>query len=287
MPLTADNTKSIVIAVSVVIIVGLFVLVVREKSGDNKLSLMVGDSKLEMTFSGDKIAFQDILGDLFNDERRKKETLALLSGVYSLYKRDSLDLINSYRTEDNNSELSQALRHLLFDLAGPFKRKYHHYYDITQISVIDGLKELPYNHPVLENLRELSDRHEGIFVTVMVSVDAYIDNTLLNRDATICEGSKYVGRTIALQNPHDPTRVITVSVSDTFPCPVRYRNGQLEERKLLLRINCAAGKQLFGDINPKSPERVEMYPAPEGYTFPDSQSTLDTNECSGVARAPS
>jgi hypothetical protein len=265
--------------------VGLFVYVVRERSGDSKLSLMVGDSKLEMAFSGDKIIFQDVVGKLLNDERSKKETLAILNGVYGLYRRDSMDLINSYRMDENDNELSRSIRQLLVDLAGPFKRNFHSYYDITQISVIDGLKELLYDHPVLQELRELSDKHEAMFAIVIVPADVYIDNTLSNRNAKICAGDKYFGRTLAIQNRTDPTRVITVSASDTFPCPVRNPNGKPEERKILLRINCAAGRQLFGDINPKNPESVEIYPAPEGYTFPDSQDTLDTSECPGVKRA--
>jgi hypothetical protein len=288
MSLTVEGTKSIVIAVSVVIVVGLFVYVVRERSGDSKLSLMVGDSKLEMAFSGDKIIFQDVVGKLLNDEHSKKETLAILNGVYGLYRRDSIDLINSYRMDENDNELSRSIRQLLIDLAGPFKRKFHSYYDITQISVIDGLKKLLYDHPVLQELRELSDKHEVMFAIVMIPADVYIDNTLSNRNAKICKGDKYFGRTIAIQNRADPTRIITVSTSDTFPCPVRIRNnGEPEERKTLLRINCAAGRQLFGDINPKNPESVEIYPSPEGYTFPDSQDTLDTTECHGVKRATS
>jgi hypothetical protein len=287
MSLTVEGTKSIVIAVSVMIIVGLFLYVVQGRSGASKFNIKVGENQLEMDFSGDEITFQNVVGKLLNNEHSRKETLAILNGVYGLYKRDSMDLINSYRIDDNDSELFRSIRQLLIDLSGLFNRKFHSYYDITQISVINGLKELPYDHPVLENLRDLSDKHESIFATVIVPAEIYIDNTLSNRNAKICEGDKYFGRTIAIQNLADPTRVITVSASDTFPCPVRTNHGKLEERKILLRINCAAGRQLFGEITPKTPESVEIYPAPEGYTFPDSQGTLDTSECSRVKKATS
>lgn len=261
------SNKPLIIAVSVVIIVGIFMYIMNNRDGSGSLTIKTGENEVTMEFSDNKVNFRDLIEILFNNDKYKKDALAILRDSYDLYYKDSELLVDSIRRESGESKFSQQIRGLLVDLKGPFERKYHNYYDITDVRVVDAISTLGYKHDVAKKLREIKDSAKGIFEQRGIDVDvAFISSdNILNGNAAVCEDSQHRGRDLLLLNPNNLTKTITVFARNRFPC-VRKSDGSGWE-KPLIQVNLNDGKQLFGNIILGKKENAILYPAPKGYSI--------------------
>jgi hypothetical protein len=260
------DRKNVIIALSVVTIVGLFAYVLLKTQKDGTLIIKSGDSEMKMVFSSTNIELRQFMNQLFADELRKKETLAIFRGLYNLYEHNDPHLIFSFRNEGGESGLSQSIRELLFELRGPFQRQYHTYYDIDKISVIDALIALGHEHPVAERLRELRDNYQGMFeergIEAYVSLDN--DGAITDGHAAVCVGSKFRGRDLLILNPTNEV-TISVLVSKSFLCHHNRGNRHSVDEIQVIKINHNDGQKLFAGKKPENEEHVIIYPAPTGY----------------------
>jgi hypothetical protein len=232
---TVANQKNIVIAVSVVIVAGLFVYVLLKRPGDGTLTIKSGDTEMKMEFSGNKIDLGQFMDQLVEDKSRAA-TLAILREVYHLYEGNS-----------------------------PY--------------LIDALRALPYDHPVIEKLRELSENHAEMFKPMGIPTYISLSNHIPIGEAMICAGSKYHRRKLLIINPTN-NAMIEVLTSHSTPCLQSHMDNicrindnsnddKTQETQVKIqrvRINPKKSKELFGDTIPKGPTRACMVPVPEGYS---------------------
>jgi hypothetical protein len=254
----------LIVAMALVVVVCLFVGVVWVTERNGKLIIKMGESEVHMDL-GKTVELHVLLAQLFKDEQQQRETTALLKELHHLYKRDSLDLIDTFRHEPGDTELSEHLRSLLVALQGPFQRPYHHFYDITQPTIVDALVALGYTHPVAEKLRQLQEQAQGMFEERGVYVTiAFLAEGLVEGNAVVCAGSPYRGRDLLLINPTDPHRAITVFARDASHC-IRVPASN-DDEMFPIRIHLSDGRRLFGDRGLGDAERAILYPSPRGYT---------------------
>jgi hypothetical protein len=264
-----DFKKSIVIAIAVLAIVGMFVYVLQRNRQDGLLEVSFGEAKVNMKFTGSSIELRKIFEETYKDASKKKEAMAILEAFFQIYERDNVKLIASYRDEDGNTEISKSIRKLLFELQGPFQRKYHTYYDITQPSVVDAINDLGYEHEVPRELRRLSHDATGIFEKKSIEVEIRVDahHIIEDGNAVVCEGSGLHSRYLLLITPdyHLPKQVFA---SRSNICINTHNN------KPSIEISHSDANKLFGDQMPANSKRAIMYIAPVGYQFIPQQGIM-------------
>ena len=264
MRLPPGPNHHLIVAMALVVVVVLFVGMVWVTEGNGKLIIKMGESEVHMDIEN-TVELQVLLAQLFKDEQRQRETIAILKEFYHLYKRDSLDLIDTFRHEPGDTELSRRLRDLLVALQGPFQQAYHHFYDITQPAIVDALVALGYTHPVAEKLRQLQEQAQGMFEERGIYVTiAFLAEGLVEGNAVVCTGSPYRGRDLLLINPTDLHRTITVFARDASHCITVSASN--DDEMFPIRIHLSDAKRLFGDRGLGNAERAILYPSPRGYT---------------------
>ena len=262
----AENSIPKIVSVSLVLvtIVGLFLFVMNSRAGPGALTIKAGGSELVMNFADNKLNFSDLIKTLLSDDKYKNDTLAILSDNYGLYQEGSEKLVDQIRREPGNTHFAEMMRELLNDKKGPFEQKYHTFYDIQDVNTVDIIKALDYKSKVAVRLRELKDNSEGIFEQrgIHVRVAFYSDDSILDGNAAVCEGSRYRGRDLILLNPREPSKTISVFARNSFSC-IRVDNGD-EESDMLVQINHNDGKKLFGDILFSAKEEAVLFPIKKG-----------------------
>ena len=264
-----DFKKSLVVAVAVLAIVGMFVFILHKHRQDGLLEVSFGEAKVNMKFTGSTIELRKIFEETYKDELKKKEAMAILEAFFQIYERDNIKLIASYRDEDGDSNISGALRKLLFELQGPFQRKYHTYYNITQASVVDALNDLGYEHKVSQELRKLSHDATGVFEKKSIDVEIRIDSSNIIEDgqAIVCEGSGLHSRYLLIMtlDSHSPKQIFA---SKSNICADIHNNVPS------IKISHSDADQLFGDQTLANRQRAIMYIAPVGYQFIPQQGIM-------------
>ena len=262
-----STKKSSVIAVSLVVIVGIFAYIFVKKDGVGDLTIKSGEHEISFSFKDKELSLEDLLKTLLENPIHSKLVYSMLRDNYNLYHRESDFLIDSFRRESPDSELSKNIRELLVDLKGPFSRDAHTYHDITRVNTVDAINNLGYEHPVSSRLRDLKDSVAGIFeergVEVIVS---FISSTnILDGNAAVCKGSKYRGRDLLLLNPNDTNKTISVFSRNTTNC-LNAGAGE-SEKAARIQINHNDAKKLFGDIVLSKTEKAVLYPAQQNAHF--------------------
>jgi hypothetical protein len=267
MPERSETIKNMTIIVAIVVIVGMFLFIMNNRQGAGSLTIKTGDSELVLDFSDNKVNFTELIDMLLKGEKYKNDTLSILRDSYGLYNKDSELLVDYIRRQPGNSAISEKFRELLVDLRGPFERKYHNYYDITLVEVVDAINSLGYDHEVPVRLRELKDSASGIFEQRGIDVDVAVISAekILDGNAAVCEGSKYRGRDLLLLNQSDLNKTISVFARNSFQC-IKPSTGA-GKGKPLVQINPNDATKLFGNIIFKTKERAILYPTQSGYSI--------------------
>jgi len=216
-----------------------------------------------MDFADNKMDFSDLISRLMQDEENKKNTLAILRDSYGLYEKDSPLLIDEIRRRAGNDDFSKGIRELLVNLAGPFKREYHHYYDITIREIVEAINNLEYEHEVPKEFRELSNKEVGIFkirpVDVYLTVSA--PGKIPDEEAAVCRGvgSDYYRRHLLII--HEDSPPLLVFANHFF---IDVDGGD----KPCIMINPNAAKKLLGkDAVPGLKYEARIHAARPGYQF--------------------
>lgn len=279
-----ETIKTVVIALSVITIVGMFMFIMNGRDSSGLLTVKIGDNEVSVDFSNNELNFSKLIDNLFEDNKSKQETLGILRDSHELYYIHSKLLVDRIRREPAESDFSVEIRDLLFDLKGPFERKQHTYYDITDTKVTNVINNLDYEHDVAIKFRELRDNSEGIFESRGIDVEvAFISaNNIRDSYAAVCEDSKHRGRDLLLLNPNNLTKTITVFARNRFPC-VKKSDGTGWE-KPLIQINLAEGKRLFGDIILGKKEKAILYPAPKGYSAEPKVTITSNNQVTNLTQ---
>jgi hypothetical protein len=205
---------------------------------------------------------------IYKDGPSKTQALAILSKYFNLYGRDSSELIDSYRREEPDSQVSNAFRQLFYDLKGPFDRGYHYYYDITKSSIVDAINSLDYKHEVARKFRDVRDKAIGIFQMRSSEADIYFDpDDMLEKGVgVVCVGNELYGRYVLIVNPDNQKRIRIISTNTQTICPGERNTSSL------IKISHWDGNDLFCKIDLIGKKRVIMYSAPIGYMFSSSTS---------------
>ncbi len=263
----SELIKTMAIIAALVVIVGMFLFIMNNRSGAGSLTIKTGDSELVLDFSDNKLNFSELIGMLLKGEKYKNDTLSILRDSYGLYSKDSDLLVDYIRRQQGDSGISRKFRELLVDLRGPFHRDYHNYHDITLVEVVDAINSLDYDHEVSVRFRELKDSSSGIFEQRGIDVDVAVISAekVLDGNAAVCEGSVYRGRDLLLLNPSDLRKTINVFSRNSFQC-IKPSAG-IEKGKPLVQINPNDAIKLFGNIIFKAKEQAILYPTQSGYSI--------------------
>ena len=231
----------------------------RKGAGSLHIETDAGIFKIQL--ADDNVNLKDLLSNLLTTDNYRDDTLAILQKSFKLFKRDSSQLIDSFRREDGKSSLSKNIRELLLDLKGPFDRSFHNYYDITEESVVSAINDLNYNHSVPIKFREFRDKSTGIFEDRGIEVEVSINSSdaITDGNAAVCKGSKYHGRNLLLLDRNNRHKSIKVFARNTCLCI------NLDERQTLIQINQIDGKKLYGDNNFNKNWKALLFLLPIGY----------------------
>ncbi len=262
----ASFKSAVMFAAVLLAIVAMFMNFMHSRNGDGNLVIRSGDNEFQMGFSGNELDLDDLLEKLSQDPRQWNATKAVLRHTYDLYDINDTHLVDRLRKESGDSTTASAIRELLSDLKGPFQRKFHSFYDVTQTEIVTAVQDLDYNHSVAKEFRRLRDQAEGIFEErgIEVEVSFLHEKNVNDEHAILCNGSQYRGLDLLLLNPDDYQKIVKVFARSTGPCikPPSGTVAGLEQ----VRIKLKAGRKLFGTIGVQNSARAILYPVRNGYT---------------------
>jgi hypothetical protein len=246
-----DNGKSIrshlIYGVTIIAIIGVFSFLLYKSDKPGSLRFQIGDNELEISLEGDTLTIKNMLDHLFKDETTKRESSALLKEFGSFYQPSDPGLVEVIEQQDIESEVAKKLRHLLYDLKGPFERSTHTFYDVEDVHIVDAIEKLGFDHAVAKELRELLIYKKGPFEeqTIEIIISAPSENRIAAGRAASCNGSKFYKREIRIFNLQR-TNSISAYVSESFPCLESDKEEKSEIGKLI-QISSADMKNLMGD----------------------------------------
>ena len=215
------------------------------------------------------VSLSDLLQLLLGeDSNQKVSALAIMRDKYGLYSKESNEMVDYLRHVHSESPFAFHIRELLFELKGPFTRKEHNYYDITEDEVVKAINSLGYQHEVAKRLREYSDKEEGIFKNVAIEVRIKMGKRTILGNTPVCLNSEFAGRDLMLidaSNPFNPLPIFAkASPCMTTKAGTMYIAGEIVEAGILY-LHADDAKKLFGSDYLKTERQALMYLAPRGY----------------------
>lgn len=223
------------------------VIAANQTTKSSNIKINVGENSIEMGFEKDGLNLRQILDELFADEERRRETLALLREFNDIYKVSDKRLIDRLSREPGESSLSGNFRRLLFDLQGPFRRNFHKYYDVEQVSVVEAIAKLDYDHEVARRIRELRNESKGPFEERIkpVRIGVSNDGAIASGYAAVCRDGDFYREQLYLFEP-SYQKLISVNAFEPRHCPKTDTAGHNAEPPVV-RISRVDAERLFGD----------------------------------------
>jgi hypothetical protein len=159
---TKPSIFSAVIAICVVLGTVVY-FTIHDSDGIANFKVKIGSSEVAFNVNKDNsIDVKDLLSRIFSEESRKDTTI-LIGAKYGLRAIDDPALITKIKELPGNDITSIRLRELLTNLQGPFKRKFHSFYDIQSMELGDAIAQLNYNDRLSQKIRRLLRRSQGPF----------------------------------------------------------------------------------------------------------------------------
>lgn len=219
--------------------------------GSGKFTLKHGKSELVVDLAKGEISTDTLINKyLFADKDRETTTLALLR-VRGIYSKTEPALMNQFRDLNATDPVAIAMRKLLKNLEGPFARKAHSYYDISSLSLVDGLDAAGAETTVARKIRDYCFnnksfcRQDGVKVRVTLAKSG----TIQRGNAAVCrDWEGYFSNHLSLlsNNLHTLKRLFA---RNYFRCedPAAGRYAKTDELPLV-QLNRDDARELFGNV---------------------------------------
>lgn len=223
------------------------VIAAKDTTKSSNIKINVGENSIQMGFEQDGLTLREILDELFKDEKKRRETYALLREFNDIYELNDEQLIDRISREPGDTPLADNFRRLLFDLQGPFGRNFHKYYDVEQASVVEAIAGLDYDHKVAKLIRELRNESKGPFEERIkpVRIGIMEDGRIATGYAAVCRNGDFYREQIYLFEPNYE-KIITVNAFEPRVCP-KTDSTPADANPPLVRISRADAKRLFGN----------------------------------------
>jgi hypothetical protein len=254
-PLNSKLLALIVVSIAAVVGVVLVVATLFRSGGFSVVAQGQGNS-IEFKFSESRVDLNQVLDKLLAKQKdgdadtasRQRIVSSILQahGYYYVPSEEVISYLRRMKETDDTRQFIQAVRGLLFDLAGPFSRPatFLNAPDARVLLALDDVYKRNPANPLIAALWEMSLDLKGIFSLRQVNVAVREDKSLKEGTAATCAGSLLLDK-VAIVNSSGE-RLIGVRVAEPKPCEPTSAENMLAGKETALWVSAADMSNLIG-----------------------------------------
>ena len=275
--LSSKLTGLIIIAVATVVGVVLVVATLY-RSGGFSLTAQGQGGSIEFKFSESRIDLNEVLDRLLSKQtedvadvaRRRRIISSILKAHHYYYvpSEDVVAYLREMRETDDTRQFIQAIRGMLYDLAGPFSRPatFLNAPDDRVLLALDDVYRRNPSSPLVAALWEMSLDLKGIFSPREIIVAVRADGSLKDGNAATCAGSLLLDRDAMVSS--DEGRLIGVHVVEPKSCQATTAESMLAGKETVLWVSVTDMSNLLGTATPPADGilKAKLVPIPKRLT---------------------